>query len=143
MATARFLVKQKPQGTAYVIGEGGLLHALHRNGYSIIEEDPDYVAVGEGRATDCKAFSVGKPSPVMLCDVRNELGLTTAETTITGDMMETDIPGGVQMGYHTVLTLTGGTRKHELPRYAFQPGEANDSVAELCHSPLLESRHAA
>jgi NagD protein len=32
MATARFLAHQKPNGTAYVIGEGGLLHALHRNG---------------------------------------------------------------------------------------------------------------
>src|SRR6202035_1538252 len=28
MATARFLGKQKPQGTAFVIGEGGLLTAL-------------------------------------------------------------------------------------------------------------------
>ena len=28
MATARFLARQKPNGTAYVIGEGGLLTAL-------------------------------------------------------------------------------------------------------------------
>ena len=27
MATARFLAQQKPNGTAFVIGEGGLLHA--------------------------------------------------------------------------------------------------------------------
>ncbi|HTI51995.1 MAG TPA: HAD family hydrolase, partial [Planctomycetaceae bacterium] len=50
MATARFLAQQKPSGTAYVIGEGGLLHALHRNGYSVVDHDPDYVVVGEGRA---------------------------------------------------------------------------------------------
>ena len=31
MATARFLSLQKPNGTAYVIGEGGLLNALHNN----------------------------------------------------------------------------------------------------------------
>lgn len=49
MATARFLASQKPKGTAYVIGEGGLLTALHRNGYSIVDKDPDYVVVGEGR----------------------------------------------------------------------------------------------
>jgi ribonucleotide monophosphatase NagD (HAD superfamily) len=35
MATARFLAAQKPHGTAYFIGEGGPLHALHENGSSI------------------------------------------------------------------------------------------------------------
>src|SRR5262249_52926670 len=49
MATARFLARQKPNGTAFVIGEGGLLTALHQNGYSIVDKDPDYVVVGEGR----------------------------------------------------------------------------------------------
>src|SRR5262249_28055181 len=43
MATARFLAQQKPRGTAYVIGEGGLLNALHNNGYAIVDKDPDYV----------------------------------------------------------------------------------------------------
>src|SRR6516165_2678699 len=33
MATARFLAQHKPAGTAFVIGEGGLLTALHANGY--------------------------------------------------------------------------------------------------------------
>ena len=50
MATARFLARQKPNGTAYVIGEGGLLHALHHNGYAVVDRDPDYVVVGEGRS---------------------------------------------------------------------------------------------
>jgi NagD protein len=50
MATARFLAPQKPNGTAYVIGEGGLLQALHQNGYAVVDHDPDYVVVGEGRA---------------------------------------------------------------------------------------------
>src|SRR4029077_8233669 len=49
MATARFLAQQKPNGTAFVIGEGGLLTALHNNGYAIVDKDPDYVVVGEGR----------------------------------------------------------------------------------------------
>ena len=38
MATARFLARQKPGGTAYVIGEGGLLNALHQNGYSVVDK---------------------------------------------------------------------------------------------------------
>ena len=49
MATARFLAKQKPGGTAFVIGEGGLLTALHQNGFAVVDHDPDYVVVGEGR----------------------------------------------------------------------------------------------
>ena len=44
------LSQQRPNGTAFVIGEGGLLNALHTNGYSIVDHDPDYVVVGEGRA---------------------------------------------------------------------------------------------
>src|SRR4051812_16100993 len=49
MATARFLARQKPRGTAFVIGEGGLLTALNLNGYAIVDKDPDYVVIGEGR----------------------------------------------------------------------------------------------
>ncbi len=40
---------QKPGGTAFVIGEGGLLSALHDVQYAISRESPDYVIVGEGR----------------------------------------------------------------------------------------------
>ncbi len=58
MATARYLARQKPNGTAYVIGEGGLLHALHHNGYAIVDHDPDYVVVGEGRAFNCEMIEV-------------------------------------------------------------------------------------
>src|SRR3954466_3178576 len=49
MATARYLARQRPHGTAFVIGEGGLSTALHSNGYAIVDKDPDYVVVGEGR----------------------------------------------------------------------------------------------
>jgi NagD protein len=191
MATARFLAQQKPGGTAYVIGEGGLLHALHRNGYSIVDHDPDYVVVGEGRtftmemieaavrmiqsgakliatnmdpncptehglrpgcgatvamletATMTKAFSVGKPSPVMMRAARKELGLRTDQITLIGDTMETDILGGVQLGYRTVLVLSGGTRREDLVRYAYRPDLVVSSVAELCNSSFLDSGQAA
>jgi NagD protein len=179
MATARFLAQQKPAGTAFVIGEGGLLTALHQNGYAVVDHEPDYVVVGEGRtfnlelveaavrmivggakliatnldpncptqdgmrpgcgamvamlelATGVKAFSVGKPSPVMMRAARKELGLTTDETTMIGDTMETDILGGAQLGFHTVLVLSGGTREHDLQRYAYRPDTIVASLAEL------------
>ncbi len=184
MATARFLAKQTPGGTAFVIGEGGLLTALHQNGYAVVDHHPDYVVVGEGRtfnlelveaavrmitegakliatnldpncptqnglrpgcgamvglleiATGVKAFSVGKPSAVMMRAARKELGLSTEETTIIGDTMETDILGGVQLGFHTVLVLSGGTRREELQCYAYRPDVVVESLAEL--SQLLE-----
>jgi len=72
-------------------------------------------------ATGVKAFSVGKPSPVMMRAARRELGLRTEETTIVGDTMETDILGGVQLGFHTILTLTGATSREDLSRYAYRP----------------------
>src|SRR5207245_10506778 len=72
-------------------------------------------------ATGVKAFSVGKPSPVMMRAARKELGLATEETTIIGDTMETDILGGVQLGFHTILVLSGGTSQLDPPNYAHRP----------------------
>ena len=47
MATAHFLQSQKPNGTAFVIGESGLTEAIHSVGYIITDHDPDYVVLGE------------------------------------------------------------------------------------------------
>jgi NagD protein len=47
LATAAFLASQKPNGSSYVIGEPGLIHALYRAGYTMNNVNPDYVVVGE------------------------------------------------------------------------------------------------
>ena len=49
LATARFLEDQRPGGTAFVIGEAGVTTALHDEGYTLTERDPDYVVLGETR----------------------------------------------------------------------------------------------
>jgi len=49
LATASFLEHQRPNGTAFVIGETGLTTALHESGYTLTERDPDYVVLGETR----------------------------------------------------------------------------------------------
>ena len=182
MATARYLAQTAPAGTAFVIGEGGLLTALHQNGYSVVDHSPDYVVVGEGRtvnlemletavqmlldgarliatnmdpncptrtgtrpgcgatvayletATGKRAMSIGKPSPIMMRAARKELGTATAETVIIGDTMETDILGGVQMGYRTVLVLTGTTRSGDLDDYPYRPDRVIDSIADMVES---------
>ena len=179
MATGWFLARQKPNGSAYVLGEGGLLTSLHENGYSLVTQNPDFVVVGEGRnftlemvnnavdmilggaklvatnldpspkmkgwnnlgikavvamleeATGIKAFSVGKPSPVMMRVARKKLGLTTVETTMIGDTMDTDILGGIQVGYRTILTLSGVSKEEELKNYAFAPDLVVNNVGEL------------
>ena len=184
MATARFLATQKPGGTAFVIGEGGLLNALHENGYSVVDHDPDYVVIGEGRAvtyemverairmvlggakliatnldptcptqdglrpgcgalvamietaTGRKAFSVGKPSAVMMRAARKELGLDAIRTTMIGDTMETDILGAVQLGYRAILVLSGGTSREDLAAFAYRPDMIVDSIADLSAAEL-------
>jgi NagD protein len=180
MAKARFLAQQKPDGTAFVIGEGGLLTALHQHGYAVVDHAPDYVVVGEGRtfnlelvetavrmilggakliatnmdpncpttngslrpgcgamvamletATGVKAFSVGKPSAIMMRAARKELGLTTDQTIMIGDTMETDILGGVQLGFHTVLVLSGGTSREDLKKFAYRPDVVVEHLADF------------
>jgi|SRR5919106_1849960 NagD protein len=49
LATATFLDDQRPNGSAYIVGEAGLTTALHEAGYTVNELDPDYVVLGETR----------------------------------------------------------------------------------------------
>src|SRR4051794_36103093 len=49
LATSAFLQDQRPNGSAFVIGETGLTTALHEAGYTLTERDPDYVVLGETR----------------------------------------------------------------------------------------------
>src|SRR5664279_3972705 len=179
MATVKFLADQAPKGTAYVLGEGGLLTSLHENGLTLVDNEPDFVVLGEGRnftlemvqravdmilggakfittnrdpsprkpgwnnlgiaattamieeATGIKAFTIGKPSPVMMPCARKALNLETAFTTVIGETMDTDIQGGVQMGYKTILVLSGITKKEDLNHFAFKPDMVVGSVKDI------------
>lgn len=187
MSTARYLAQKKPHGTAYVIGEGGLLNELHKVGYSIVDDHPDYVIIGEGRtimlesvdkainmimngskliatnldpncpvgngkyragcgafvamlefATGKQAFSVGKPSPVMMRMARKQLDLATDETIMIGDTMSTDILGATAMGFTTVLTLSGVTHKENLSQFAYAPDFIVSSLKDLLNEELFD-----
>jgi NagD protein len=50
LATAAFLASQKARGTAYIIGEAGLISAMYNVGYSMNNVNPDYVIVGDTRS---------------------------------------------------------------------------------------------
>ena len=65
-----------------------------------------------------------------------------------GDTMETDSMSGVQLGYHSVLALSGGTSLDDLANFAFRPDLIVDSVADLADPTrdlwkLFGSRSAA
>jgi NagD protein len=191
IATARYLARRRPGGTAYVIGENGLTSALFKNGYTVVDDDADFVVVGEGRtmsfemiekgvrlvekgakliatnldpscptdkgirpgcgaivsmiekATGKRAFSVGKPSPVMMRAARKQLGLATDQTVMVGDTMSTDILGGNQMGYQTVLVLSGGTREEDLDQYAYSPDFVVPSIAHIPQTLLSKHKRSA
>jgi NagD protein len=179
MATASFLHSQKPGGTAFVIGEAGLTHALYQVGYSITDVDPDYVVLGdtpsydfakivqavqlvmngakfiatnpdvsgpieEGihpacgalaapieRATGKQAYYVGKPNPLMMREALRRLDAHSDESVMIGDRMDTDILSGIGAGMHTVLVLTGVTRREDLKDYSYQPHQVVETLAEL------------
>jgi NagD protein len=48
-ATARFLETQRPEGTAFVVGESGISTQLYQAGYTLTDSNPDYVILGETR----------------------------------------------------------------------------------------------
>jgi NagD protein len=179
MATARFLAQQRKRVTAYVIGENGLTSALHHNDIAVVDDDADYVVIGEGRtmnfemvekavrlvekgarlvatnldatcptdqgtrpgcgaivamiekASGVKAFSVGKPSGVMMRMAQRQLGVRSEHTVMVGDTMYTDILGGVEMGFITCLVLSGHTKIEEVKRYAYQPDHIIESLVHM------------
>jgi NagD protein len=57
LATAQFLSEQRPDGSAFVIGEAGLTTALHERDYILTERDPDYVVLGETRTYSFEAIT--------------------------------------------------------------------------------------
>lgn len=50
LATASFLSTQLPNGSAYIIGDAGLIHAMYSVGYSVNNVNPDFVIVGDTRS---------------------------------------------------------------------------------------------
>ena len=57
LATAQFLDDQREGGSAYVVGEAGLIAAIHDVGYVMTDRNPDYVVLGETRTYSFEAIT--------------------------------------------------------------------------------------
>ncbi len=86
LATAAFLQSQCPRGTAYVIGEAGLINAIYDAGLSMNDINPDYVIVGETRS-----YSFDKIERAVHL-VRNGAKLIGTNSDLTGPTEKGIIP---------------------------------------------------
>lgn len=179
IATAEFLQKQKPGGSAYVIGTQSLCEAIESVGYRIDDQNPDYVVVSDSDdynyheicnavefvrkgakligtnpditgptergimpgtgslvmpievATGAKTYFIGKPNPVIMRQALDRLGCHSKETVMIGDRMDTDIVGGIESEFSTVLVLTGVTQSADIAHYAYQPDYVLQTVGNI------------
>ena len=179
MATAEFLQRQKPGGSAYVIGTQSLAEAIEAVGYRIDDQAPDYVVVSDSDdynyheicnavefvrrgarligtnpdvtgptergimpgtgclvlpielATGAKTYFIGKPNPVIMRQALHRLDCHSRDTVMIGDRMDTDIVGGIESEFTTVLVLSGVTQQADIASYAYQPDYVLGGVGEI------------
>jgi NagD protein len=82
-------------------------------------------------ASGREAFVIGKPSPVMMRSASAYMGLQPDEVTVIGDTMETDIKGGLYMGFKSILVLSGMADQDQLAKYAYRPNLVVNAVDEI------------
>lgn len=188
LATADFLAHQKPNCSAFVIGEPGLINALYEKGISMNDVNPDYVVVGETRnynyesilravklinggakligtnpdmtgpseqgiipackalvapielATGAVAYYLGKPNPLMMRTGIKLLGVSTEDTVIVGDRMDTDIIAGVESGIETVLVLSGVTDFNVMKKFPYRPSYIYNGVGDVITGRIAEEK---
>jgi NagD protein len=82
-------------------------------------------------ASGRQPFVIGKPSPVMMRSAAAYMSLEPGNVTMIGDTMETDIVGGIYMGFKTILVLSGIADEEQLIRYGYRPNLVVRSVNEI------------
>ncbi|MCK6258337.1 TIGR01457 family HAD-type hydrolase [Fictibacillus sp. KIGAM418] len=58
MATANYIEKIKPDATVYCIGEEGIRQALLEKGFTLTEEQPDFVVMGIDRSINYEKLAI-------------------------------------------------------------------------------------
>jgi len=81
--------------------------------------------------TGCKAYFVGKPNPLMMRHATKRLDVSTHDTMIIGDRMDTDIIAGVEAEIDTALVLSGVTSREDMRRFAYRPRYVFEGLADI------------
>lgn len=88
--------------------------------------------------TNKKALNLGKPSPLMLRSARKLLGMRASFTVMIGDHMENDIYGGIQLGYYSIMVMSGRATAEEMKNYSFLPDKVINSLDDFSVEELEE-----
>ncbi|AMM31129.1 HAD family hydrolase [Sinomonas atrocyanea] len=83
------------------------------------------------KATGRTPYTIGKPNPMMFRSAMNQIDAHSETTAMIGDRMDTDIIAGMEAGLHTVLVLSGITRREDIAAYPFRPNQILSSVKDL------------
>ncbi len=120
-----------------------------RNGATFISTNPDVsipkergLLPGNGAITSVVSVStgvspqfIGKPEPIIMVKALEILGLDKSEVAMVGDLYDTDIMSGINVGMDTIHVQTGVStledvqNKNVPPTYSFK--DLNEAIAEL------------
>ena len=82
-------------------------------------------------STGKKAYSVGKPNPLMLRHGIKKLNCHSDEIAFIGDRMDTDIVAGIESNVDTVLVLSGVTSREDIEKFPYRPKYVFDGVGDI------------
>lgn len=116
-----------------------------RAGASLVATNPDFALPTESgflpgngatlaylqTATGVAPLVVGKPQATMLHVAMNLLGVSSNETAIIGDGLDTDILAGERAGVMKLLVLTGVATRADLPAAPAAPDLVFEDLAQL------------
>ena len=81
--------------------------------------------------TGAQAYYVGKPNPLMMRAAMHMMGVTSKETVMIGDRMDTDIIAGIESGMMSVLVLSGVSTLENIQKFPYRPTYILDKVGDI------------
>ncbi|WP_407271270.1 HAD-IIA family hydrolase [Radiobacillus sp. PE A8.2] len=117
-----------------------------RNGARVLATNPDRTCpVEHGFVPDCGAIIgalegatgeaveliMGKPSHLMAEEAKSVLNLDYSDCFMVGDRLETDIKMANDIGFHSILVLTGSTSLADVELSTNKPSYTLNSVKEI------------
>lgn len=82
------------------------------------------------RATQQRAFYIGKPQQPIMTAALDKIGLQKEQVVMVGDNLNTDIQAGFNIGMDTLLVLTGYSHREDIKALPQQPTYILDSLDE-------------